>query len=318
MSPVPFFPDSASTLAPQVDAILFFLLALTAFFSILIAGLIVFFAVRYRYTDKTVEREGKESSHLLLELAWTAIPTGIVMVIFFWSAIVMYHIKTIPGDAVELFVVGRQWMWKIQHPEGQREINALHVPVGVPIQLTMISEDVIHSFYIPAFRIKQDVLPGRYSKQWFQATKPGTYHIFCAEYCGTMHSRMIGQVIAMAPKDYQRWLSGDTGGTGSMSSDGSELFKKMGCATCHLDTGEGRGPTLRGVFGKKVALESGQTVMADEAYLRESILRPGAKLVRGYQQIMPTFQNQLTEQNVLELIAYIKTLGTAKGTAEAQ
>jgi cytochrome c oxidase subunit II len=303
----PLFPDQASSVAPEVDALLGFLLLITAFFSLLIAGLIIYLAVKYRH-NSDADRSGGEESHLALELVWTVIPVVIVMFIFAWGVKLFYRIKVIPPNAIELFVVGKQWMWKVQHPEGPREINALHVPVGQAIQLTMISEDVIHSFYIPAFRIKQDVLPGRYVKQWFQATKTGTYHLFCAEYCGTLHAGMVGEVVVMEPKDYEAWLAGGGSSPNPMNASGSDLFKSMGCATCHVQTGEGRGPSLQNLFGSKVALDNGQTVVADEAYLRESILKGPAKVVRGYQPIMPTYQNQLSEQNVLDLITYIKTL----------
>ena len=307
----PLFPTQASTVAAEVDSLLAFLTFVTAFFSFLIAGLIIYLAVKYRY-NSDADRTGGERSHLALELAWTAVPLVIVMFIFGWGVHLFYRMKVIPKDAVELFVVGKQWMWKVQHPEGPREINALHVPVGRRIQLTMISEDVIHSFYIPAFRIKQDVIPGRYTKQWFEATKTGTYHLFCAEYCGTLHAGMVGQVTVMEPKDYQAWLAGGGATPASMNASGSELFKRMGCAACHSPTGDqSRGPTLQNVFGNKIALDNGQTVIADEAYLRESILRPAAKIVRGYQPIMPAYQNQLSEQNILDLITYIKTLKTA-------
>lgn len=304
----PLFPPSASSHAPAVDGLMAFLLAITIFFSILIASLIVFLAVRYRAGNTKVDRLGADRSHLWLEILWTLIPLGITMVIFVWGAHVFYKARSIPPNALEVFVVGKQWMWKIQHAGGQREINALHVPINQPIALTMISQDVIHNFAIPAFRIKMDVLPGRYTRQWFEATQLGEYHIFCDQYCGTLHAAMIGKVYVMTPSDYQRWLSGETVPSGSMSTAGGELFKRTGCATCHQAQGEGRGPALNGLYGNKVMLENGDVVQADDAYLRESILKPQAKLVKGYAAIMPTYQSTLSEQNVLELIAYIKTL----------
>jgi cytochrome c oxidase subunit II len=315
----PLFPESASTLAPQMDALLAFLLAITAFFSLLIAGLIIFLAVKYRHTAENVDRSNPVNSHLGLELGWTIIPLIITMGIFFWGATLFYRIQTAPADALEMFVIGKQWMWKTQHPEGQREINALHVPVNTPIQLTMISEDVIHNFGLPAFRLKQDVLPGRYTREWFQATKVGAYHIFCDQYCGTLHSQMVGQVVVMEQKDYQRWLSGDLGaptGGVSMVEAGADNFKRLGCASCHTMTASGRGPSLIGIYNRKVSLTNGQTVVADDNYLRESILKPSAKIVRGYQPLMPAFQAQVSEQNVLELIAYLKSLNADKGSAK--
>jgi cytochrome c oxidase subunit 2 len=208
---------------------------------------------------------------------------------------------------MEIYVVGKQWMWKLQHPEGRREINELHVPVNQPVKLVMTSEDAIHSFYLPEFRIKQDVLPGRYTSEWFEATKPGTYHLFCAEYCGTNHSRMIGSIYVMEQLAYQNWLSG--GATGeSMAVAGEKMFDQLGCSGCHRQDERGRCPSLYGVFGSTVPLTNGQKVIADEAYVRESILHPEAKIVAGYQPIMPTFEGQVTEEGLLQLIAYIKSM----------
>jgi len=302
----PLWPESASTFSFQVDSLMAFMLALTLFFSVGIAAVLVYFAWRYRH-DSDANRVTSDKWHLWVEITWTVIPLALMMVIFFWSSGIFYHIKTAPSNAVDVYVTGKQWMWKTQHPQGVREINSLHVPAGVPIKLNMISEDVIHSFYIPAFRVKQDVLPGRYTTMWFEANKPGTYHLFCAEYCGTTHSGMVGKVVVMEPGDYQTWLAGGTTGE-SMQSAGEKQFNKFGCITCHQPTGAGRGPTLVGVYDKKVKLSSGKTVAADATYLRESILNPGAKLVAGYENIMPQYQTQLSEQNVMELIAYIKSL----------
>jgi len=218
---------------------------------------------------------------------------------------------------MQVFVVGKQWMWKVQHMEGVREINALHVPLGRAVKLTMTSEDVIHSFYVPAFRIKQDVLPGRYTTAWFKATKIGKYHLFCAEYCGTLHSGMIGTVTVMEPSDYEAWLSGGKGSGQSLASAGEQLFQQLGCVTCHRNDGQGRGPSLVQLPGKTVKLEDGRTVVADEAYLRESILNSQAKIVAGYKPIMPTFKGLVSEEGLMQLIAYIKTLGGPEGAAAA-
>jgi len=280
MGNVPFFPVQASTMAPQVDALFAFLMAITAFFSLLIALLIVVLVIRYHHkTD--ADRQGANNSHLVLELVWTGIPLGIVMVVFVWGADVFYRMKTVPPNALQIYVVGKQWMWKIQHPEGQREINELHVPVGQPIELTMISEDVVHDFAVPAFRMKEDVLPGRYTHQWFEATKVGEYHLFCDQYCGTLHSGMTGRVTVMEPKDFANWLAHWTRPSGVMTSSGAELFQRMACATCHLPSGAGRGPSLTGLYGKTVTLQDGRTITADDTYIRESILKPAAKIVRG-------------------------------------
>jgi cytochrome c oxidase subunit II len=304
------FPEQASTLASQVDALLFFLLAVTAFFTILIAGSIIVFMLRYR---RRADDEIPESVHgsLALEVGWSVIPLIIAMVIFFWGASLYATIRRAPDDAINIDVVGKQWMWKLQHMEGRREINELHIPVGKPIKLTLTSEDVIHSFYVPAFRTKQDAVPGRYTSSWFEATKPGTYHLFCAEYCGTIHSGMIGHVIAMEPAEFQAWLqSGEAGGVPAISpaAAGEALFQAQGCGSCHAAGSGQRGPHLAGLFGTTVHFAGGGTAVADENYLRESILDPQAHLVEGYQGIMPTYQGLLSEENVMQLIAYLKTL----------
>jgi cytochrome c oxidase subunit 2 len=307
-SGTPLFPDSASTIAPRVDALYFFLVATTVFFSLLIAGLIVYYAVKYRrrHPDDVGERI---HGNLTLEAIWLGIPFLISMVIFFWGASVYFAIASPPAETLNIYVVGKQWMWKFQHLDGQREINELHVPVGRNVKLIATSEDVIHDLFVPAFRVKTDVLPGRYSTIWFNATKPGRYHLFCAEYCGTRHSGMIGEVIVMEVDDYQAWLSGGAA-EGSLASAGERLFADFACNTCHRPDAAGRGPVLDGLFGLTVTTASGETVVVDEAYIRESILNPSARIAAGYQPIMPTFQGQVTEEQLLELIEYIKSLQT--------
>ena len=307
------FPEQASTLAPQTDALLFFLLAVTTFFVVLIAGTIIVFMIRYRRRDPDEIPESGAHGSLALEIAWTVPPLVIVMIIFFWGASLFATIQRPPDDAINIDVVGKQWMWKLQHMEGRREINELHIPVGKPVKLTMTSEDVIHSFFVPAFRTKQDAVPGRYTTTWFEATKPGAYHLFCAEYCGTIHSGMIGYVIAMEPAEFQAWLqSGQAGGLPPVSpaAAGEALFQAQGCVSCHAAGTGQRGPQLAGLFGTTVHFEDGGTSVADENYLRESILEPQAHLVQGYQAIMPTYQGLLSEENVMQLIAYLKTLKT--------
>ena len=298
-------PDQASTLAGQVDSLYLWLVGISVFFSLLIAALILIFAVRYR---RRAPREvgSRFDSSLLLEVTWSVIPLLIVLGTFFWGARVYFGMFRPPADAVEYFVTGKQWMWKIQHPTGQREINQLHVPLGVPVKLTMTSEDVIHSFFVPAFRVKSDVLPGRYTTLWFKATQKGTFHLFCTEYCGAEHSKMIGQVVVMDPEEYQAWLAGGAAGV-SMAAAGEQLFTQLSCSTCHKADATGRGPVLTGVFGHEVRLANGRTTVADENYLRESILNPMAKLVYGYQPVMPTYQGQISEEGLLQLISYIKT-----------
>jgi cytochrome c oxidase subunit 2 len=303
----PFFPDGASTVAGRVDALYIFLVAVSAFFTLLIFLSIFYFAVKYR---RRSEEEQPPAIHgsLKLEILWSVIPFILAMVMFGWGATLYFDVHRPPADAEELFVVGKQWMWKIQHPQGPREINELHVPVGRPIKLTMTSEDVIHSFFIPAFRVKQDVVPGRYTSLWFEATKTGEYHLFCAEYCGTSHSGMMGRVVVMEPIEYENWLSGGPPPE-SMELAGEKIFEERQCHTCHRPGPGMRGPLLDGVFNSQVRLTTGATVVADQTYLRESILQSSAKVVEGYQPVMPTFQGQLTEEQVLQLIAYIKSLG---------
>jgi cytochrome c oxidase subunit 2 len=302
---VPLFPDQASTSAQRVDALYFFLLGVSGFFSLLIAGLIIYFAVKYRRRSPD-QKTARITGSLGLETFWTVVPFVIAMVIFVWGASLYFHLARPPDNAMEVYVVGKQWMWKIQHPGGQREINELHIPLGQPVMLTLTSEDVIHDFFVPAFRTKVDVLPGRYVHTWFQATKTGQYHLFCSQYCGTNHSGMIGWVVVQEPAEYQAWL--DHHAEGSLALEGRKLFLKYQCVSCHSADARARAPVLEGLFRQQVHLEDGRTVIADENYLRESILKPDAKIVAGYQPIMPTFQGQIDEEEMIRLIAFLKTL----------
>ena len=310
----PLWPTSASTGAAGVDALYIFLVTLSAIMCLAIFTMILVFATMYRRRRGVVAEQIEGST--ALELTWSIIPLGIFMVIFAWGAVIYFRERTPPRGATEVYVVAKQWMWKLQHQEGQREINELHVPVGRDVKMIMTSQDVIHSFYVPAFRIKQDVLPGRYTTAWFRATKPGVYHLFCAEYCGTMHSGMIGQVVVMEPAQYQAWLSGG-GNTGSLAASGESTFQQLGCPTCHRADAQGRGPNLAGLFGKSVQLEDGRTIVADENYIRESILSPSAKVVKGFNPIMPVFQGLVTEEQLTALVAYVKTLGPSQAAAGA-
>jgi cytochrome c oxidase subunit 2 len=309
---LPFFPQQASAQAGQVDAIYFFMVAVTAFFAVLIGALVAVFAIKFRRRHDDEIGVAIHGS-LALELLWTVIPLGIAMVMFAWGAKVFFDLYRPPVGAMEIFVVGKQWMWKVQHADGQREINELHVPIGRPVKLIMGSEDVIHSYYIPAFRVKADVIPGRYNSLWFTATKPGRYHLFCAEYCGTKHSGMIGSVIAMEPTEFQAWLGGGAA-TASPVAAGAKLFQDLGCSSCHQPSASGqRGPTLAGVYGKTIELQGGGTAVADDAYLRESIVNPQSKVVAGFQPIMPTFQGLVSEEQLLQLIAYVRSLSASGG-----
>jgi cytochrome c oxidase subunit 2 len=306
------FPPQASSFAADVDALYFFIIAVSAFFALVVAGAVIFFGVKYRRRHEG-EVGARIEGNLVLELLWSVIPTMIAMVMFGWGASVYYHLRRAPDEAIQVYAVGKQWMWKFQHLEGQREINELHVPVGRAVKVTMTSEDVLHSLYFPSFRQKMDVIPGRYTTLWFEATKAGTYHMFCAEYCGTNHSRMIGQVVVMEPAAYQAWLAG--GGEGSLAQRGAALFQQLACNSCHLDTGQGRGPSLKDLFGTLVELQDGSTVIVDEAYLRESILNSQAKIVRGFQPLMPTFQGLISEEGLISLIEHVKSLSPAVGVA---
>lgn len=309
-STLPLFPLSASTVAQDVDMLFFFILGVSAFFAVLVSVLILFFTFKYR--SKNPGDAGADiHGSLTLELIWTGIPFILAMVMFVWGAQLFFTLAKPPADAMDVFVVGKQWMWKVQHPEGVREINELHVPINRPVRLTLGSEDVIHDFFIPAFRVKMDVVPGRLTTMWFTATTVGEYHIFCSQYCGTKHSGMIGTVVAMLPEDYEAWLAGGRS-TGSAVQNGERLFTELSCVTCHKKDASGRGPWLGGVFGSEVELADGRKVTADENYLRESIMSPQAKVVKGFQPIMPTFQGLVSEENLLQLIAYVKTLQPAE------
>jgi cytochrome c oxidase subunit II len=304
----PLFPDQASTMAPKVDALYLFLIALTGTVSLLIFATIFYFAVKYRRRPGNEVAQDYEPPKIL-EITWIVVPSILFLGIFVWASWVYFQLARVPDNSLQIYATGKQWMWKFQHPGGQREINALHVPVNRPIKITMASEDVIHSLYFPAFRVKMDVLPNRYRTMWFQATKTGRYHIFCAEYCGTLHSGMVGWVEVMEPTAYQTWLAG--GSEGSMASQGEKLFQKYACNTCHTNDATGRGPALVGVYGSSVFLSDSTIVKVDDNYIRESILNPQAKIVKGFgpPSVMPTFQGQINEDDLLKLLAYVKSLG---------
>ena len=310
----PLWPEQASTIAHRVDALYIFLLVVTGMMALLICVLVIFFAAKFRHRPG-VRAEQIEGSNPL-EVTWSVIPFVVFMAIFAWGAIVYFKERTPPADATDVYVVAKQWMWKVEHAEGQREINELHVPVGRDVRLIMTSQDVIHSFYIPAFRIKQDVLPGRYTVEWFRATKPGVYHLFCAEYCGTLHSGMVGSIVVQQPADYEAWVKGNH--SGPLSVSGERVFAELGCSTCHRTDQQGRGPNLEGVFGKPVQLADGRTVTADENYVRSSILDPGASRVKGFPPIMPTFQGLVTDEQINELVAYIKSISMNQAPPNAK
>jgi cytochrome c oxidase subunit 2 len=335
MRDFPLFPEQASTFAGPIDLLYWVLIALSLIFGGVLPFIILYLMVRYHRSNQKVSRLNQVHSNLTLELGWTIIPLILVMGVFFWGAFLYIQIRTPPDDTLEVYVIGKQWMWHAQHPNGKRENNELHVPIGRPVKLIMTSQDVIHSFYIPAFRVKQDVLPGRYTTMWFEATQEGEYHLFCAEYCGTEHARMGGRVVAMSLSAYEQWLvtPGEVilpdGSEGSapvtvpgpaqgdpMALVGGQLFANLGCASCHRDDGAGVGPSLINRFGYEEQMADGSTVVADEAYIAEAILNPQARIVAGYQPVMPAYAGQLTEDQVNQLIAYIKSLSDAGGESD--
>jgi cytochrome c oxidase subunit 2 len=305
---IPIQPPAASSIAEDVDKLYYLLTGITLFFTVLIFSIIFYFMVKYR---RRSEDEVTPETHtsMVLELTWTIIPSLICVVLFVWASALYVRNSRPPAASTEIFVIGKQWMWHIQHPEGPREIDELHVPVGVPVKVTATSQDVIHDFYIPAFRVKKDVLPGRYTSLWFQPTETGTFHLFCAQFCGTSHSQMIGWVYVMEPRDYAVWLAGGEK-TESMAQEGERLFTQFGCDSCHVSDGPGRGPSLAGVYGKPEQLAGGETRVVDESLIRQAILVPNSVHVAGRQPIMPTYQGQLNDDQMLQLIAYIKSLGS--------
>jgi cytochrome c oxidase subunit 2 len=303
---VPMFPEQASTTAPKIDAVSFVLTALSVFFSVAVALALTYFAIKYRRGSRA-DRSHPIAGSLRLELAWSVIPLIMALAVFTWAASVYFDVVHPPEGSTEVYAVGRQWMWFIQHPTGQREINELHVPVGQPVKMIMTSQDVIHSFFVPAFRIKQDVVPGMFTQTWFQATKPGKYHLFCTEYCGTEHSMMRGTVTVLEADDYAQWLRTNTVQE-SMAQGGERLFREYGCSGCHAGNGSVRAPVLNGVYGKPVPLDTGETVIADDMYIHDSILQPQKQIVGGYDPIMPTYQGQIKEQDLMQIVYYIKSL----------
>jgi len=311
---LPLWPDQASTMASQVDAVYIYLLLVSGIMTAIIFLAVAVLSIKYR---RVPGREAQQiEGSTILELGWSILPFFVMLTFFIWGAVIFFEERTPPADATEVYVVAKQWMWKIEHIEGQREINELHVPTGQNIKLIMTSQDVIHSFFIPAFRLKQDVLPGRYTTLWFKATVPGHYHLFCAEYCGTMHSGMGGDIVVMEPQDYAQWMAG--GATAPLQETGKQLFAAFGCDTCHRDS-PARGPTLLGLYNKPVLLEDGRTVIADDNYVRESILNPTAKIVSGFKPVMPTFQGLVSDEQLNALVAYIKSLAQPPpGTAGLQ
>jgi cytochrome c oxidase subunit 2 len=305
---IPFFPPAASSLASQTDHLYFFLLGLSVFILALVFVPLVCFLFKYRRGRKA-NRAHVQLPTNAIEVTWTIIPTFITLGIFVAGAAVYFDEEVPPADFLEVNVVGKQWMWKIQHQEGNREINELHVPVNQAVKLILGSEDVIHSFYIPAFRLKQDVVPGRFATEWFQPTRPGTYRFYCSEYCGMDHAKMEGYVYVMAPDEYQQWLrrgrQPDT-----LAQSGGKLYRTLGCSGCHDGRTTIHAPPMEGLYGARVTLSDGTTVQADDKYLRDSILQPASQMVAGFPPLMPTYQGHVSEEDLMQLIAYIKSLAS--------
>jgi cytochrome c oxidase subunit II len=301
------FPPEASAISPYMDAFYFFLCAISAVGLIAVAILVFGFSIMYRKEKSPVATQIEGST--LLEATWTIIPLALFMVCFVWGGLLYFRIYNPPTNAMNVYIVGKQWMWKAEHPGGQHEINSLHIPINHPVQLTMISQDVFHSFSIPAFRVKREVIPGRYSTVWFEATATGTYHLFCTQYCGTDHSMMIGEIVAMTPDDYQKWAAGSTSGA-SLAQNGERLFASLGCNSCHSGEASARGPNLAKVYGSRLQMTDGSTVTANDAFLREAILNPSAHTMQGYAPIMPTYQGQVSEEGLIDLVEYIKYLSS--------
>ncbi len=301
------FPPEASKIAPQMDALYFFMVLVSLIGLTIVILLVTTFSVLYSRKRHPVAVQIEGST--LLEATWTIIPLGLFLIMFVWGALIYFRVYTPPANAMNIYVVGKQWMWKAEHPGGQHEINALHVPTGQPVQLTIISQDVFHSFSIPAFRVKREAIPGRYTSVWFEATTPGKYHLFCTQYCGTSHSAMIGEITVLTPDDYKKWLSESTSGM-SLAQNGERLFASLSCNACHNGRPDSRGPSLANVYGSHLMLSNGQRALADEAYLREAILNPSEHVTQGYAPIMPTYQGQISEDGVIALVEYIKNLNS--------
>jgi cytochrome c oxidase subunit II len=301
-----FFPSRGGDLAGEVDLLFWSMVGLSGLVLLAIALVTFYFLAKYRHTA-AVDRTAGPSSSLRLEIAWTVIPLLIFMGTFGWGATLYFRKNQVPADAIEVHVVGKQWMWKLQHLQGKREINELHVPVGRTIKLLMTSEDVIHSFFLPDFRVKQDVLPGKYTTEWFRPTKTGTFRIYCAQYCGRDHALMVGRVVVLEPEVFKEWLNSG-GETVGVARQGENLFRAFGCSGCHSVNASVRSPLLNGIFGKPVTLQDGRIVTADESYLRDCMLVPRSQVVAGFDPLMPSFQGRLSEDELFQLVTYIKSL----------
>lgn len=309
----------ASSMAERFDALFWSMAALCALVAAAVIVVVIVYGVRYRH-GSSADRSGRRYENLGVEFTWILVPFALFVAAFVWSLSLFAEARTPPANARTVYVVARQWMWKVEHPGGQREINELHVPIGEPVRLAMTSQDVIHSFYVPAFRLKQDVLPGRYTELWFVATQVGSFPLLCTQYCGLDHSHMGGAVVVMPPAEYAQWLAGHAT-SGSLAAQGAQLFRGHGCSGCHAPGSAVHAPDLAGLYRSTVHLADGRTAVADERYLRDCILLPGGTRVAGFAPVMPSFSGQLSEEDLLALIDYIKSLspmGGAQGSDEGR
>ena len=307
------WPQAASASAVETDHLIFLFTLLTLLLVVPVFLAISFFAIRYRDGIKVV-RVRVENRDRMLELGWMIIPFVLTLIFFAWGARMFDTHRHAPPNAIAIQAIGRQWMWKFQHPGGQAEINNLHVPVGEPVLITMISQDVIHSLYIPALRIQMETLPGRYTQLWFKADTTGRFHILCSEFCGTDHSKMAGILTIMAPAAFQDWLEG-AGSNQDLAAAGSRLFSTYGCSGCHDSGATVRAPSLAGVWGHAVPLQGGGTILADASYIHDKIYNPDNHLIAGYKQIMPSFKGLIPEDDMTRLVAYIERLAGSREQA---
>jgi cytochrome c oxidase subunit 2 len=317
MGGLSLWPVEASTQAGKVDFIFILLLVISAVIILLVSGLLIGFSIRYRRGSKAPRGKLPAFMSRDIEIGWTAATLFLALFLFWWAGTVELSAMQAPPNALEIHVLAKQWMWKTRHPSGAREINELHVPLGEPVRLLMTSQDVIHSFFVPAFRIKQDVVPGRLTQTWFQATKLGEYHLFCAEFCGTEHAVMGGRIVVMRPDDYARWARAQPE-SDDLGREGSRLFISLGCSGCHAASSRVHAPSLVGLYGGMVHLADGRTVSADEAYLRDSILQPKKDVVAGFDPIMPSFAGVVDEDDMQRLVAYLMSLRTTASAAAGE
>ncbi len=305
---------AASGHAGEIDHLLWALFLMSLAVLALVFGLLFRYIIKYR-ASSALDRGAVAEKTWRLETAWTAATLAVFFGLFVWGADLYVRLFRPPPNTLKIYVIAKQWMWKVEHAGGQREINALHLPVGRPIELVMTSEDVIHDFSVPAFRIKHDVLPGRYETIWFTVTQSGEYHLFCTQFCGLDHSKMVGEIVALPPAQFGRWLM-QNGGAGTLAEEGKVLYMSYGCSGCHGGAGEGgtqsgstvRAPSLAGLYGSPVPLSDGTVVRADERYIHDSILWPDRQVVAGFAPIMPSFEGQMGEEEILKLVAYVKSL----------